>query len=474
MRGGRSLLILLVLALGLGAYIYFVEMERDPAGTEALEKVFAVDASSAINWIQVQAAEGETTLEKSGDGWRIVAPVTAAADEPAASAIADALASIDIVSVLDENPTNLAQYGLDPAQASVAFRTEGDATERRLKIGNRTPTGSDIYAQVEGEPRLLLVAAYREDTLNRTTFELRDKSVLNFARAEVDSISLDPATGPDIALARETGTWQLTEPVAARADISSVDSLLSRVDQAQMSAIVNEGDEPTDAELLTFGLDRPRLVATFGAGSNRAALAIGGDAEETTVYARDLSRPLVFTVEESLLTDLQKQPADLRVKDVFTFTTYSANALEISSGGTTRSYTKTVPAETPGDASAEDAAAEGGEGVDVTPAAPPPAAAWRQIAPEAADVNQTAMTDLLNTLSSLRADSFAEQAPTSGETLTVVVRSGEAASPAEERVTLRKSGDTAYAVVEGEPGAAVIPTADFDRAMDQLQALAGE
>jgi hypothetical protein len=479
MRGGRSLLVLVVLALGLGAYIYFVEMERDPAGTEALLKVFAVEESSAIDWIQVQHDSGEvTTLEKSGEEWRIVAPVTAPADAPAASAIADALASADIVAVLDENPTNLTQYGLDPARASVAFRTAGDATEHRLKIGNQTPTGSDIYAQVEGEPRLLLVAAYREDTLNRATFELRDKRVLSFARADVDSISLDPATGPDVTLARESGDWKLTAPVDARADFSPVDSLISRVDQARMSSIVNEGDEPTPAELRTFGLDRPRLVATFGAGSNRASLAIGGEAEDTTVYARDLSRPLVFTVEESLLTDLTKQPADLRVKDVFNFTTFSATGLEITSGGTTRTFAKSAPAPPPATDADADADADGGDdqadAADADPAAPPPAEVWRQTAPEAADVNQTAMTDLLNTLSSLRADSFTARAPTSGQELVVVVRAGDAASPTEERVTLRKSGETAYALVEGEPGAAVIPPADFDRAVDQLQALAGE
>jgi hypothetical protein len=33
MRGGRSLLILLVVAVGLGAYAYFVESKRDRAAT---------------------------------------------------------------------------------------------------------------------------------------------------------------------------------------------------------------------------------------------------------------------------------------------------------------------------------------------------------------------------------------------------------------------------------------------------------
>ncbi|MND02000.1 hypothetical protein D3C83_212280 [compost metagenome] len=44
----------------------------------------------------------------------------------------------------------------------------------------------------------------------------------------------------------------------------------------------------------------------------------------------------------------------------------------------------------------------------------------------------------------------------------------------EERVTLRKSGSSAYAIRQDEPGAAVIPVADFDRALSQFKELTGQ
>ena len=47
-------------------------------------------------------------------------------------------------------------------------------------MGNKTPTGSDLYAQVEGQPKLFLISGYLEDTFNRTTFDLRDKTALKF------------------------------------------------------------------------------------------------------------------------------------------------------------------------------------------------------------------------------------------------------------------------------------------------------
>jgi hypothetical protein len=379
------------------------------------------------------------------------APVATDADASTVSSIADALASAEIVTVLQDAPTDLAQFGLQPARFSVAYRTAGDTTEHRLNIGKKTPTGSELYAQVAGQPRLLLLNGFLEDTLNRTTFDLRNKKVLAFDRETVDHITLQPATGPAVELAKEASDWTITAPVTARADFSPVDGLISRVEGVQMTSVVHEGGEPAAADLKKFGLDKPRLVATLGAKSTRAALALGADKDDTSIYARDLSRPLVFTVDKSLLTDLQKQPTDLRVKDVFTFKSYTAVGLDVTLGGATTSFAKsTSTTETPA-------------GPDV----------WKQTAPAAKDVNATAMADFLNTLSSMRADRFVTEYPNSGEDLLVVARFGSAAPPTEERVTLRKAGNTVYAFSGKDPGAAVVPTADLDKAISQLKDLTG-
>jgi hypothetical protein len=200
----------------------------------------------------------------------------------------------------------------------------------------------------------------------------------------------------------------------------------------------------------TFGLDRPQVVVTVGAGSTRASLAIGAKKDDTGLYARDLSRPLVFTVPSTLLDDLRKTPDDVRQKDIFTFRAYSAVGLDVTHGGKTWSFIKETTAAT-----------------DTTPATD----TWKKTAPEAGDVNQTAMTDWLNSLSSLRAEKFEPKASASGEDLVVVARSGNAQSPAEERVTLRKAGAAAYALRQDEPGAATIPAADLDRILSQFKEL---
>ena len=460
MRGGRSFLILLVLGLGLGGYIYFVEMQREPAGAlPKRDKVFALE-SGAIEELQVRAAGGETTtLKKAGTDWQITAPAALDADAAAVTTITSSLESLEEQRVVDENPAAVKDFGLDPARFSIAFRKAGEATMQTLQVGNKTPTGADLYARVEGQPKVFLISGYLEDSLNRTTFHLRDKAVLKITRESVDALRLEADGSPALAFTRKADVWRLSEPIDARADFASVDGLVGQVVSAQMKEIVTPVTEPLSTEdLKKYGLDKPQATVTLGQGSTRATLAIGGKKDDATLYARDLTRPMVFTVDSTLVDGLKKKPEDLRVKDVFEFRTFTAVGADVIYGGQTYTYKKDKPAP-PKDAPAD---------------APPPAEKWTQVKPTAKDdIDQTKVTDLLTTISNLRADSFADKAFTSGEELTVVARFGDAASPREERVTFRKSGTTVHAIRAGEAGAAVVPTAEFEKAITTLKELAG-
>ena len=465
MRGGKSLVILLVLAAGLGAYIYFVESKRDLTDPELKkEKVFAIEPGKIEELEITNAAKEVTKLKKTGDFWQIVSPITSSTDAGTISTLVGSIESLETQRALEDNPTSVAQFGLDPARISVSFKLAGESTTRKLNLGNKTPTGSDLYARVEGQPKLFLVASYLEDSFNKSSFDLRDKVALKFDRDSVDTIALEPAGGGAVSLAKKGNDWRLTKPVDTKADFSPVDAMLNRASQAQMKAVVaGDAAPPTPAELKTFGLVQPQLVATFGSGSARATLAIGGKKDDATLYARDLSKPLVFTVESSLLTDLKKAPGDLRVKDVFEFKSYNAVSFDITQGGKTFSFAKSkVPAPPPATPPA------GG-------AAPPPAETevWKATKPEAKDVNQTAVADLLNTLSSFRAEKFEDRAATGGEEIVVVARFGDSTPPAEERVIIRKTGSVVHALRASEPGAAVVPAADFEKVLTQLKELTG-
>ena len=60
----------------------------------------------------------------------------------------------------------------------------------------KTPTGADLYARVDGSTKVFLIGAFREDSLNKSTFDLRDKTVLKFDRDKADYVKIDDGKKP--------------------------------------------------------------------------------------------------------------------------------------------------------------------------------------------------------------------------------------------------------------------------------------
>ena len=96
------------------------------------------------------------------------------------------LASLEQQRVIDENPSDVTEFGLAEPRVEVTFKSGGQ--EQKLFIGSKTPTGGDVYARTAASPKVFLIASYLDSTFNRSTFDLRDKTALEFERVQRDDI----------------------------------------------------------------------------------------------------------------------------------------------------------------------------------------------------------------------------------------------------------------------------------------------
>jgi len=437
MRRLWSTLALVAVLAGLGGYIYFVELERDPDAGEAREKVFTALDSDALAELQVRGSEGEPArLTKTDGTWRLVEPVEAAANESEVSSIASNLASLEIDRVVDETATDLAQYGLDPARIDVGFR-DGDAPDmRHLLIGSTTPTGGNLYATVGGTGRVFLIASYLSSTFDKNAFTLRDRRILVFDRDAVDGLTVEGDSGV-VTLAKSGSDWRMTAPIEARADFAAVEGALQRLSSTQMQGIVEESDAD-GADLGQYGLARPTGTITVSAGSSQATLTLGRT-DNALVFARDSSRPVVFTVAPTIRDDVIRTVADFRRKDLFDGRSFTTTRAELTRGEETLVLEKS-------------------EGEDGT-------TTWHKA--EGGTVETTTAEDVLSKVTAVRAESFESRAPAAldAPVLTVTITYGEDRT---ETVTFGRSGDDAFAARAGEPGAARIDAATLDEVLTAL------
>lgn len=434
---GKSTLALTVILIAVVAYIYFVDSKKPVDETVAKEKAFTGVTADAVEELQVKSESGETSrLQKTGDKWQLVEPVKADADNTEVSNIASSLAGIDIQRVVDDNASNMKEYGLDPARLEVAFRSKGKKEMERLLLGEKTPTGGDMYARLPGKNRVFLVNSFLDSTFNKGTFALRDKKVLAIERDKADSLELASAD-KNLQFAKRGSDWRIVKPVDARGDFGAIEAALERVASLQMQGITAEnGDDPKK-----YGLDKPSATITVGLGSSKATLTLG-KTENAVVYAKDASRPMIFTVAPTLTTDLFKDVTEYRRKDLFDSRSFTMDTVSFTRGNDTIRLDRS----------------KGKDGKDI----------WKNAAGK--EIEATKVDDLLAKVGSLRAEMFQSQADPALKSPALVVNARFDNGKA-ETVTLARSGTTVVASRSDEPGSAKVDTMAFDDLIKALDAV---
>ena len=347
----------------------------------------------------------------------------------------DELAALEVNRVVDENASNLAEYGL--AESAHQRRVQGRGRRAgELHLGDKTPTQSDIYAVKPGEKRVFLVPAFQETTFAKKPFDLRDKRVLNFERDKVDSHRDCTRPGRRRPAGASGSDWVVKQPLQARGDYSAIEGLLTRLATASMTEAGGAQQSRVDV-----GLDKPVGSVTLGAGSTRATLALGK--EERAPCTRAIGRGSGLHGRSSARDRSQEAADEYRDKDLFEFRNFNVARLRVTRGADTYEFQKVA-------GTGENAATSG----SASSTARPP-------------MSTPKMDDFLAKLTALRAQSFDPTSKTAGlDKPTLVVAASYDASKF-ERVRLIAGEGQAFAVRDGEGG----PPCSTRRLSEMIKAL---
>jgi hypothetical protein len=442
----RSTLILLVVAIGLGGYLYFIESERPVADENAKAKVFSYDAAK-ITQVEVKSSGGEVTaLRKTNDTWAIVKPVDAPADRNTVSDVVTSLANLEEQRVVDENAADLKTYGLAEPRVELTFHVDGEKEPKRILLGDKTPAGSGIYAKLPAGNRVFLVEQALETSADKSTFDFRDKTAIPFDQTKVTSLDL-VTSSETIRLEKSGDEWKLVKPIQAPADFVSVNGVIGQLQSAQMTALKERPEELKD--LRQYGLDKPAVTATIGMGTSSVTFEIGKEADTGAVWARDPSKPAVFSVNNGVAMELQKKVEDFRRKEVFDFRPFNTTRFEITRGTDVRAF--------------ERVKGTGENAVDT----------WKQVTPVAKTIDSSNFEGALLDFSNLRAESFVAAAGAAtghnNPAAVIVVKFDDGKK--EERVVIGTAGSSAFATRADQPGALKLDAAKYQDAVKKLDAL---
>lgn len=324
----RTLLVLLVVVLGLGAFIWFYERDLPSSEERAeLQKKILKLEKDGVSAISIDGSKGRVRLERIATAkqavkddaaaepageWRIVEPLTFRADSFAVDRLLEAVASLEKERTLEEvDPRDV---GLDKPRATVRLKTRDGL--KVLKLGAEVPTGGTLIAGLEGEEDAYVVSDSILADVDRAPGDWRDRVMFRGDRDAVQRITLTGAAGGPVVLAKHRDGFWIEKPLADRADRDLVTGLFSDLEGLTAERFL-DGSQPT-AEL---GLAPPKDVVDvvfqgkppvrieLGALVTGAAAPEGQTAGELT-WARVGST--VFQVRTRLAESIRRAPADWR------------------------------------------------------------------------------------------------------------------------------------------------------------------
>lgn len=354
---GRNTLLLLAVAAGLGAYVYFVEIvgTREREEEEAAQrKVLSIVPDQVTALAVPLDAGGSARLVRDLDGdpdrleWRLEEPLRYPADSTTVGGILSALETLESKATIDEPPADLDPFGLGETRGEVRVWS-GEGEPAVLYLGGESPLTNERYVAVAGDAEhVYAVDGGALASLAPALTRLRDKRVVRLEPDDVEGFALseygtmivralrDPATDPNTA--PDDGSWTLEHPPGLAGDAGRIRRVLQNLAFARAAEFV---DEP--GALSLYGLDRPEIELEFttgsGAGTSTSRLALGKGGE--TIYARVDDAGPVFAVRERMLTDVPRGVFAYRFKQVVRVDGDAVHELEVSFPRDDRTYTFT-------------------------------------------------------------------------------------------------------------------------------------
>src|SRR5439155_1375686 len=266
----------------------------------------------------------ELELRKDDQGWRLVRPAEAPADDTVVKGLLSTLTDAEVQKTLGELPPNLADFGLDKPTVTVKLTLKDGSQPPPLVVGKNTAIGGKAYVRKDDEPKLYLTTSALGYGLNKQAKDVRDKAilafkdedasrfrdktVLGFDPTRVGKLTLERKDGGAVRFARADGKWSLESGEGKKAPKDS--AIATLLDDLRDLRGADIAAEPAK-DLAAWGLDHPDLRITLTDKEGQPIGTVLGAKHDGKSYVTRAGSETVFEARDYMYARLDKPPKDL-------------------------------------------------------------------------------------------------------------------------------------------------------------------
>ncbi|MDY6904347.1 MAG: DUF4340 domain-containing protein [Thermodesulfobacteriota bacterium] len=314
MKIKKEYILLLAVIIGLSVYLYV--NDRDRINYE-LPDIPAIE-ESAVDRVEITVPDGDSVvLKKKDNTWRMM-PEGYPADENKISSMLKAATDLTLTALVSES-TDYQRYDLSDEDAIMISLFDKDGILlRQFAVGKKAGSTNHTFIRLADNPAVYHARGSLNSTFDKTVSSLRDKTVLAFAKSDVqaieikmgaDTIPLEKKTIPaktDDAQSEpeDAGKTEWLAPDGRQGDVDAINALLDATWSLDCKSYISDRKEAelgTPIYTLTIKTQKDQTLSLFSPEAE-------GDGDYPAVSTRAMTP---FFLPKSKATQIIKDPTDL-------------------------------------------------------------------------------------------------------------------------------------------------------------------
>ena len=282
-----------------------------------------------INKIELIRDKKTLTLKKNEHSWQLIEEETIAkGNESEITNLLNTIQAAHIEQFVEEQPEQLASYGLNNSKLTVKLTTLKANEPLTLFIGEKSEHG--FYAKTLSKKNIFVINQSLFDALdNRQFVDFLNKSLVEFNDDDLSKVTLRMGDSRVdlIRDKKDLQKWTMVKPVDMKANTATINSLLFDLKNTRIVKFIKTNAENSKM----FGMEQPEkeISLTYKNGGTWT-LKLGGQTSNADHYfAQRSDEETVFTLQKSSIESIFRSLYDLKDRTVLEFDDDVAREIQI-------------------------------------------------------------------------------------------------------------------------------------------------
>ena len=241
--------------LGLALYYFFVDLpaeQKEKNRQEQAGKILPFEEEQVVEFSLTGKGEPIALKREAQHNWKLTLPLSATGDFTEAEAFLSEIASLKKTRTVEKDPKDLSIYGLSSPSLKILFKFKNNK-EETLLIGNESPLGGHHYFKLESQPAVMM-AASSLSSFEKSVYELRDKTLLNFTTGSIRQIQVHRESN-SLEFTKAGEDWEISGDIQAHGDKDAIMNFLQAIQFSRVKEFIDENPD----SLEPYGLNSPKL-----------------------------------------------------------------------------------------------------------------------------------------------------------------------------------------------------------------------